>query len=1410
VALKLERFSRNEGVTLFMTLLAAFQILLGRYCGSDDVAVGVPVAGRNQKQFEGLIGFFVNTVVLRSRIDRDLSFRDFLRSVRQTCIDAYSNQDLPFEHLVEALQPQRDLSRPPLFQVMFALQNIPPAELKISGVRAEPVPLLVPSAQFDLSVVLQNSGSIHADVDYNQDLLDQTTVARVMQTYQSLLAEVADRPDARLVELGRMSGAERQQIIVEWNETEEPREDTECVAVHEAFEEQVVGNPRSVAVANGEQELTYLELDTQANRLAHQLRRRGVGPEVRVGLLVDRSIEMVIGLLGILKAGGVYVPLEPSWPRERVQLMAEDAAIRVLVSRNTRTADVATRHWPTLLIGEEDPETVEAKAAITGEQLAYVLYTSGSTGRPKGVMVSHRALSNTIYWRRATFRLGENDRILQNIPFSFDPSLWQIFGALSSGASLILAEPQRHQDISYLMALMETKRITIADFAPSLLHELIEAGHLGRCKWLRHVFVGGEALSWSLREQFIEQVPHAELHHMYGPTETAIDATSWTASTKESKRSRVPIGRPIANKALYVLDGDLHPVPLGTLGELHIGGEGVARGYLGKSSLTAEKFLPDPFWEGHGGRMYATGDLGRYLHDGSIEFIGRRDRQIKIRGQRAELQEIEALLLAHPQVQNALVLVHGSAGDERLVAYVAKPTFADDNLKTDTLRDYLREKLPLFMVPAAVVVLESFPLLPSGKVDLGALPTPAWIMQPQASYVAPRSYLEEMMARIWAEVLKVPRVGVHDNFFALGGHSLLATRVLFRVQERLGIDIAVRTLFEFPTIADLATHLRATGPTSRHHTAVPPIMQRAPSDASGENAPLSFAQERLWVLSRMSPGESIYTMPVLWAVNGNLDIGALSNSLQEIVNRHELLRTTFPMVGGRPAQVVKATADVTVPVVDLGALPEQQQRIVLDEMVNKIIREPFDLDDGPLFHARLFRATEQTHFLLLNFHHLIADGWSIGILFRELAALYCGFRKNKPATLPVPPIQYADFALWQLDWLKGDVLERQIAFWRQELAGLPTLELKTTWPRPARQSFHGGSHELFVGADVLKRLNTLARQESATLFMVLLSVFLILLQGYSGQSDIPVGTPIATRYRSELEDLIGLFLNTLVLRGDVRGNPTFIEVLRRTKETTLRAFAHQDLPFERLVQELQVQRDVSRTPLFQVMFVLNNMSVDRLTLEELDLVPQKIDTGVTAFDLILSFTEEKEGLNGIINYNRDLFDQAIVAQMAQDYQGLLEQVMETPTSTVAELRIMSKSELEREPQSLATREPKNPLSRELVSPRSELERAIAEIWREVLNLPSVTVHENFFDLGGTSLLLIRVHLRLQKTLGREFSVVDLFAHPTIAELAGHLAPPESDRNSRAQDSAEQKSAEERVWKQIATLAKYHRETEKTE
>ncbi|HSF40852.1 MAG TPA: amino acid adenylation domain-containing protein [Thermoanaerobaculia bacterium] len=1247
------------GATPFMVLLAAFQTLLRRWSGADDVLVGSPLANRSRVETEELIGMFVNTLVFPLRLRGDESFLQALERVRSTALAAHDHQDLPVELLVDALAVERSLAHTPLFQVMLVLQNAPLGELRLPGLTFAPVDWPATTAKFDLTLSLGETGEGFAgSLEYATDLFDRTTVQRFLGHLGNLLASAAEDPGRSLADLRLMDVVEERMLLAGLNQAE--RTYARPVTVQELFAEQALRTPRKAAAVGPQGTMTYRELDERATALAARLPQR---PDLRIGLLADPDPQVLVGMLGILKAGGGFVPIDPRSPEERLAWILEDSGCEALVTQRRHLERVAGfRLRRVLCLDDLDGAADGVEVHPEPRSLAYVVYTSGSTGRPKGVQVTHENLVPMLLWGCEYLGLGKHSRVLRSLSFFFDFGIFEHLTTVLAGGTLFYPGEAAGDPAAFAQEILR-HGINTLHTTPAFARELAGAGIA--LDSLEIVHLGGEALSRDTVARLREAAPHAAVYNGYGPTEATVNSSIFRVDASEDAGWPVlPIGRRSADNSLYILDRAGRPVPYGVRGELHVGGIGVARGYLDRPGLTAEKFIPDPFGAEPGGRLYRTGDLVRYLPSRDIEFLGRIDQQVKIRGFRVEPGEIEAALRDHKAVREAAVLARPEpSGNLRLVAYVVADAAAPE------LRDFLAHRLPPHMVPSAFVALGALPLTPNGKLDRKALPAPESAgATDEASFTAPRTPREELLAGLWAQLLDLPRVGVHDNFFALGGHSLLGARLVSRVRQVLGVELPLRTLFEAPTVAGLAERIDAlrTIPASE----APPLL---PTGAT--EAPLSFAQERLWFLDRLQPDSAFYSIPAVLRLSGDLDVNALQRTFTEIVRRHATLRTTFAAPDGTPLQRIAPALPVPLPVLDLSGLPALHRERETEHRILRETGQPFDLAQGPVVRLHLLRQDREGHILIANVHHIASDGWSMGIMVRETTALYAAFVQGLPSPLPELPVQYADFALWQRAWLSGPVLDVQLGFWRRELEGVPALlELPTDRPRPAVQSYRGDTLGAVLPAEATDAVHALALRVGATPFMVLLAAFQTLLHRWSGADDVLVGSPLANRSQVETEELIGMFVNTLVFPLRLRGDESFLQALERVRSTALAAHDHQDLPVELLVDELAVERSLAHTPLFQVMLVLQNAPLGELRLPGLTFAPVDWPANTAKLDLTLSLGETGEGFAGSLEYATDLFDRTTVQRFLGHLGNLLASAAEDPGRSLADLRLMDAAE----------------------------------------------------------------------------------------------------------------------------------------
>jgi amino acid adenylation domain-containing protein len=1296
------RRARSFGATLADLLLGLWQLLLERLAGAGGGLVGYACNGRTLRELADTVGPLERFVPLPPAWPRAGLLADLVAAAQRGAAERRQWQDYwGWQGLTAAAGPPRFLPH------CFELHELPALP------RGDQVALawagsLSCTDRFELKLSARRAGErLQLELHWDAAAYTPAAARRVARWYTALLRDAVARPDAALAELRMLPAGERLQL---WAASRPgPVALGPDATLASLFAQQAAQTPERVALTCGGTHLTYGGLAAAVRRLAGRLRRRGVAPEVRVALCLPRSPEMVVGLLAILAAGGAWVPLDPDYPVERRQLMLRDSGAALLLTHRRLRDGVAGDIAAVLCVDDlapdpEDeagaPEAAPRRGAgselagdASPEHLAYLIYTSGSTGQPKGVMIDHRAIVNRLRWMQRDFPLRDGDRLLQKTPYSFDAAIWELFLPLLTGARLVLAEPGEHRDPSLLLAAVAREQVTVLQLVPSQLAPLLEEeGAAASCASLRRLFCGGEALPKEAAGRFLSRIP-ASLCNLYGPTEAAIDATceAWSGEAAAAAGPTVPIGRPIANVEVYLADPQGALVPPGLPGEICIGGAGLARGYLGRPALTAARFVPHPFSRRGGERLYHTGDLARHLPGGRLEFLGRTDAQVKIRGFRIEPGEIEAALLAHPAVHEAAVVVReDAAGERRLIAYVAggepaaPPGAADAAAPAaptglaatppaaGDLRRFLAARLPDFMVPAAVVALAVLPRMPSGKLDRAALPAPEARPGAASAQARPQGPAEELLAAIFCEVLGVERFGVHEDFFAAGGHSLSATRVVSRARQALGSELRLRDLFENPTVRRFAGAAAAKR-DGRQGPAVPPLVRVA----RDRPLPLSYAQQRLWFLQQLEPESPAYNLPGSLRLSGPLDVRALAGALSAIVRRHEALRTSFLPQAGEPVQVIHPPRRLQLPIADLSALPRAAAGAAVERLGREEARRPFDLACGCLIRLVLLRLDAREHALLFNLHHVISDGWSSGILARELGALYQALAAGGAATLPELPVQYGDYACWQRQWLQGEALARLLAYWKQRLAGAPAvLQLPIDRPRPAIATYRGDGCVRVLDAAFTGRLSQLARSASATAYMTLLAGWQALLGRCGAGDDVVVGTDVANRDRAEIEGLIGFFVNALVLRTDLAGDPTVGELLARVRETVLGAFAHQDMPFDRLVEELQPRRDLSVTPLYQVVFDMNHADPRAvLDLPGLRLAVVDLPSATAKFDLTLTATETADGLALTLEYATDVVDPATAAALLGHLEALLDSMAGAPSERLGELALLRPPEL---------------------------------------------------------------------------------------------------------------------------------------
>lgn len=1346
----LQSLARQHQLTLNTLVQGAWALLLGRYSGESDVVYGNTVSGRpiDLVGAESMVGLFINTLPVRVTIDVEQSLLTWLQQLQTQLVEMRQYEYSPLVEVQGWSEVPRGV---PLFESLVVFENYPVDRAVLEGQTNLEIQInsAFDNTNYPLTVTVVPGAELAIAISYDCRRFDEATITRMLGHFQSLLQGMATAPEVPLKDLPMLTTAEKHQLLMEWNNTWAEYPQDKCI--HQLFEAQVKRTPDAVAVVFEDKQLTYRQLNQQANQLAHYLQKLGMEPEVLVGICLERSLEMVVALLGVLKAGGAYVPLDPAYPQERLAFMLENAEVSILLTQQnswqiepsgsdvtpfsvdseSRRGINSTAHsssplkWTQRLVDSEisplertlavsqgfkplagervnaryefnfptpiaiyldkDWEVISQESDenpitdVTDKNLAYVIYTSGSTGKPKGVMIQHNSLVNAYFaWEEAYQLRATPTCFLQMASFSFDVFAGDLVRALCSGGKLVLCPRELLLDPQKLYQLMLQEKVDCAEFVPAVLRNLIQylEESKNRLDFMQVLVCASDSWYMGEYEKFKRLCSQqTRLINSFGLTEATIDSSYFETTTLDLSVERlVPIGRPFANTQLYILDPNLQPLPIGVSGELYIGGIGLAIGYLNQPELTAKRFIPNPFKPGT--RLYKTGDLARYLPDGNIEFLGRGDNQVKIRGFRIELGEIEAELSQHPQVgEIALLVREDEPSNKYLVAYIVP---REEVLPTvSELRSFLKQKLPDYMVPSAFVMLDALPLTPNGKVERRALPAPDRTrLGSEQTFVSPRTPIEEVLVGIWTQVLGCESVDIHNNFFDIGGHSLLATQVISRVRGTLQVELPLRCLFESPTVAGLAESVEATMKAGQKLKA-PPIVP-VPRDGM---LPLSFAQERLWLVDRLEPNSTAYNMPAALRLVGSLNIAALEQSFNEIVRRHEVLRTTFTEVDGQPVQASAPSLILKIPVVDLQALPETEQDAEVLRLAAQETQLPFDLARGPLLRVTLLKLGLSEHILLLTMHHIVSDAWSDGVFIRELAALYEAFCTGQPSPLPELSIQYADFAHWQRQWLQGDVLETLLSYWQQQLASAPTkLELKkiaenSSLPTPSQEST---VQSFQLSAHLSEQLKTLSRQEGVTLFMTLLAAFQTLLYRYTQQDDIVVGTDIANRNRAELEPLIGFFINLLVLRTDMSGNPSFRALLERVREVALGAYAHQDLPFAKLVEVLQPDRRSSTTPLFQVLFVLQNTPMPALKLSDVTISPLDINTGKAKFDLALFMQETEQGLIGYWKYNTEIFPAGALVRFSHHFETLLSSIVKNPDTRIEALEMLSEAEKQKQ------------------------------------------------------------------------------------------------------------------------------------
>lgn len=1267
----LHTIAKQQDVTLFMVLLSVYYILLYRYTGQSDLIVGSPIANRNRNEIERIIGFFVNTLALRIHVDGRMTFEQLLRSVRGTTLAAYDHQDIPFEKLVEDLEVERDLSRNPIFQTMFVLQNAPLPSINIPNLHMEPLDLEAGTAHFDITFNLEEKdGEIRGVLNYNTALFDRWRMESMTEHFVQILDRLQQNPECPVGELDLLLDRDRE-ILASTNRTEYPYQQNDTLIT--IFEKSVTGfQDRTALILNGDT-LSYDRLNRRANQLARKIRERGVGPDDLVGIFCERSFELVIAVFATLKAGAGYLPLDVESPEERIDFILKDSEAKLILTQQKFLHSIRHRDNG-INLDEEDLFTGDDTDLTPVHRLnhiAYCIYTSGSTGKPKGVLVEHRSILNLMEYLHKKYPLLENDRWLMKIRFTFDPTVMEVLSWFRHGGALVILPPGDEKDPVRILNTIRNNGVTHMLTVPSIFQAMVDNitdDDLDSLARLKLLYVGGEVFPPELARKFHRTISfQGNLINVYGPTETTIIVTGHRIE-KNFRDTSIPIGKPFDNISTYIVNTSNQLQPSGIPGELCIAGECVARGYLNHPELSEKVFVENPFRPGE--RMYRTGDLVRLRKDGELEFLGRIDHQVKIRGQRIEPDEIKNVLLESDMVKDAVILVRESdIRGKFLVAYVTLLSSNDYENRKEELRDtlvrHLKSKLPDYMVPPTFVFLDTFPYNANGKLDVRSLPEPDDERDGFEEFVEPETKNEIILKEIWEDILGIDRIGIYDNFFSLGGHSLLATRVVSLIRERTGIEPSLQSLFTYPVLKELAEYMDSCD--AKELSKIVRLKR--------ENVmPLSFAQQRLWFIEEMLDGESPYISPLIIRLYGDLRTDLLKNCLEELAERHESLRTRIVNHHGEPMQIIEDRNPMDLHFHDLTEHPGD-----LESQIINLVRRSFDLSVAPPIRNHLFKTNDGVFVLLMVMHHIITDGWSYGILLKELFSLYeAKVANDTHFRLPEKSIDYVDFAIWQKNFLSGEEMERQSSYWKEILGGeLPILELPTDHTRPAVQTHKGNFIAFTIDPGKTAWLQNIAKKRDVTLFMVMLSIYYILLYRYTGQSDLIVGSPIANRNRNELEDIIGFFANTLALRARIDGDMTFNSVLEHVRELSLGAYDHQDIPFEKLVEELGIERDLSRNPIFQTLFVLQNTTLTYSPFAGLRPEPFEMDFGAELFDITISMEEKDNEIRAAFNYNTALFEEWRIRAMGEHFLRIIECLQSDNTVNIGSLNLLTESEFDR-------------------------------------------------------------------------------------------------------------------------------------
>ncbi|ASA20601.1 non-ribosomal peptide synthetase [Paenibacillus donghaensis] len=1249
---KLSTLTMGTGTTLYMVLLAAYNVILAKYTGQEDIVVGSPIAGRPHADLENIVGMFVNTLALRNYPNNGKTFKQFLMEVKDSSLQAYENQDYPFDELVDMLSVRRDLSRNPLFDVMFAMQSVDVYSTELDGVSMKPFPVNFNVAKFDLTLnVLETNGRIRLTMEYCTKLFKRETVERLLHHYEYILDQVTENASIRLEELELLTLADRNQLLLDCRKPWAWGNGNKTIC--QLFEEQAARTPDHIALVFENQTMTYRELNEKANALARGLIGHGIHSEDIVAILVERSLDMMISIMGVLKSGGAYLPIDPNYPADRISYTLEDSCAKLILTHKNLHHGLA---YPVDVLYVDECETYHwdtTNTHIMGktENLAYVIYTSGTTGRPKGAMIEDRNVVQLVMENNELFHFGEKDTWTLFHSYSFDFSVWEMYGALLYGGKLVIVPKFTAQDTKEFLDLLIKEKVTVLNQTPSAFYRLMEE-ELKRTAaelQLRCVIFGGEALKAGLLKEWSDRYSNTKLINMYGITETTVFVTHKEITKEDISSTRNNIGRPLPTYTAYIVDSNLRLQPRGVAGELLVGGKGVGRGYLNRGELTSLKFIENPFEPGE--MLYRSGDIVRLIAEGELEYLGRIDHQVKIRGYRIELGEIESRLIQHEAISEVILLPwEDSMNGDYLCAYIVSAC----ELSVAELRAFLGAGVPDYMIPSYFIRMEELPLTSNGKVDRNKLPQPVGNMLSSGSYVAPANDSEAKLAEIWQDILDIEHVGVTDNFFELGGHSLKATIIMFRITQEFHVQVPLREFFNKQIVRELSMLIESLKTSS--YRSIQPVEQK-------EYYPMSSAQKRLYILDQMEDIRTSYNIPAAMIIEGELDNDRFAEAIQVLIKRHEAFRTAFILVDNQPRQIIVPYEDFDIVSFDCGE--HDMNKAVLSFI------QPFDLTKPPLVRVGLAKLARNKHIVLFDMHHIISDGTSLGIIMSDFLASYEG------GMLSELKVQYKDFAEWQNNQAHSDGFKKQEKYWLRRFSDeLPVLRMPTDFIRPVKQSFEGGSISFDVSAILTERLNALAVETGATLYMVLLAVFNVLLSKYSGQEDIIVGSPIAGRSHSDLYNVVGMFVNTLAMRNYPQGERTFLQFLEEVKENSLQAYENQDYQFEELIDNLNLERDMSRNPLFDVAFVLQNTDMKGLKSASLQASLYKFENITAKFDIWLCAVENDSNLEFIMEYSSKLYKRETIERMSRRFISILQQIVTDRNSKINELEMVTNEEMQ--------------------------------------------------------------------------------------------------------------------------------------